>query len=141
MHKKHLILLAAIAVSAHSSAGTLDEPKAGLWKQSTQLSPNGTQWRPGTETQGCLTPAQAAQWEQNVRQQIAAANCTVQTLTVIGGSVDGVIACSSINQPVVRVSGLYSNAAYSLQLASTGVVAGAPVKAFARWVGRRVGDC
>lgn len=141
MHKNHLILLAAIAVGPHGFAGTLDEPKAGLWQQSTEFSPDGTKWRPGVQTQGCLTPAQAAQWEQNVRQQIAAANCTVQTLTVVAGSINGVIACHHINQPVVRVSGLYDGAAYSLQLSSTAVVAGAPVKAFARWAGRRVGDC
>jgi Protein of unknown function (DUF3617) len=141
MHRSLLILLAAVAASAIGHTGTLDDPKAGLWQQSTQLSPDGRQWRPGVKTQGCLTEAQASQWEENVRQQIAAASCTVQSLTVIGGKIDGVIACTSINQPVVQVSGLYSDSAYSVNLASSGVVGTAPVTVFAKWVGRRLGSC
>ena len=141
MHKKHLLLLAAIAASPLCHTGTLDDPKAGLWQQSTQHSPDGKQWRPGVKTQGCLTEAQASQWEENVRQQIAAASCTVQSLTVIGGKIDGVIACTTIYQPVVQISGLYSDSAYSVNLASSGVVAGAPLQVFARWAGRRLGSC
>lgn len=140
MHKK-LLLLAALAASSLAHTGTLDDPKAGLWQQSTQHSPDGKQWRPGVKTQGCLTETQAANWEENVRQQIAAANCAVQSLTVIGGKIDGVIACTSINQPVVQVSGLYSDSAYSVNLASSGVVSGTPVTVFARWAGRRLGSC
>lgn len=141
MHKNLFILLAAVAVSPMGHTGTLDDPKAGLWQQSTQLSPDGKQWRPGVKTQGCLTEAQASQWEENVRQQIAAASCTVQSLTVIGGKIDGLIACNSINQPVVQVSGLYSDSAYSVNLASSGVVGSTPVTVFAKWVGRRLGSC
>lgn len=141
MRKSLLVLFAAVAVSPVSHGGTLDDPKPGLWQQSTQLSPDGRQWRPGVKTQGCLTEAQASQWEENVRQQIAAASCTVQSLSVIGGKIDGVIACHSINQPVVQVSGLYSDSAYSVNLASAGVVGTAPVTVFAKWVGRRLGSC
>ncbi len=141
MHKSLLILLAAVAASPLGHSGTLDDPQAGLWQQRTEHSPDGKRWRPGVQTQGCLTETQAAHWEDNVRQQIAAANCAVQSLTVIGGKIDGVIACTSINQPVVQVSGLYSDSAYSVHLASSGVVAGAPVTVFARWAGRRLGAC
>lgn len=141
MHKSLLILFTAVAASPIGHTGTLDDPKPGMWQQSTQLSPDGKRWQPGVKTQGCLTEAQASQWEDQVRQQIAAASCTVQSLSVIGGKIDGVIACNSINQPVVQVSGLYSDAAYSVNLASSGVVGTAPVTVFAKWVGRRLGSC
>lgn len=141
MRKKLLTLLATAALAPLAHTGTLDDPKPGLWRQSTQLSPDGKQWRPGVKTQGCLTEAQAAQWEENVRQQIAAASCTVQSLSVIGGKIDGVIACNTINRPVVQISGLYSDSSYSVNLASSGVVGTAPVTVFAKWVGSRLGSC
>lgn len=47
MHKSLLILLAAVAASPIGHTGTLHDPKPGLWQQSTQLSPDGKQWRRG----------------------------------------------------------------------------------------------
>ena len=84
-----------------------------------------------------------------MRRQVAQAGCTVDSLTVGGGRIAGVIACATANQPVVRLSGDYTDTAYAVNLESSAVVdasqAGGPARAtvrmFARWTGRRVGPC
>jgi hypothetical protein len=136
-------------LSTSCLAAGLVTPEPGMWEQSTQLSPDGKTWRPGVRTKGCLSAEQATQWESQVRQQIAAANCTVSSLAVAGGRISGVIACTSINQPTVSISGIYTGDAYSVDLASSGVVdltqvggsSQTPVKAFARWTGKHLGAC
>lgn len=151
MSVNRLIAMACLCLagSASSFAATRINPEAGLWEQTTMLSPDGKSWHPGTKTKGCLSEAQASAWESQVRQQIAAASCTVNSLSVVNGTIDGVIACSSINKPVVNLEGDYSKTAYSVNLVSSGVVdlrklggsANAPVTVFAKWTGARVGDC
>jgi hypothetical protein len=141
--------LALAALSTSCLAAGLVTPEAGMWEQSTQLSPDGKTWRPGVKNKGCLSAEQATQWESHVRQQIAAASCTVNALTVVDGRISGVISCTSINQPTVSINGAYTSSAYSVDLASSGVVdltqvggsSQSPVKAFAKWTGKLVGPC
>jgi len=142
-------LMVSFAASASCIAGDLVKPEAGMWEQSTLVSADGKSWRPGVKNKGCMTEAQANAWESQVRQQIAAASCTINSLSVAGGQISGVISCTSINQPVVSINGQYNGSSYSVDLASSAVVdmsqvggpAKAPVKSFAKWTGRHVGPC
>jgi len=148
---KRIVLMVAVAAAASFSAAAADRiaPAPGLWEQSTALSADGKTWRPGRRTQGCLTEAQASDWDAQMRRQVAQASCTIDTLTVGGGRISGVIACATLNQPVVTLSGDYTDTAYDVNLVSAAVVdasqvggpARAPVRMFARWTGRRVGPC
>ncbi len=120
-----------------------------MWEQTTLVSPDGKSWQPGVKNKGCLSEDQASNWGSQVRQQIATASCTINTLSVVDGKIAGVISCSSINQPVVTISGKYTRSTYSVDLASSGVVdltplggsAKAPLNAFAKWAGRHLGAC
>lgn len=143
-----LVLIGLLVSSPWAIAGSI-QPEAGLWQQKTLLSADGQSWRPASQTQGCLTKAQASAWESQVRQQIADASCSINRLSVINGKITGQIACATMNKPVVTLVGQYSTSAYSVDLVSDAVVdrraeggaANAPVTVFAKWIGARLGNC
>ena len=147
MTPTRLFLIASLCAGATAHAGDFVNP--GKWEQVTLLSPDGVNWRPGTRTQGCLTQQQADDWVSQVKRQIATAGCTSRSLSVGNGKINGVIACPSVNQPVVKVTGQYSNSDYSADLVSEGVVDASaiggpsqmPVKVYSRWSGRLLGPC
>ncbi len=133
--------LSLALAAACSAAGAADFVQPGLWEQQTLLSADGKSWRPGTQSKGCLTKEQAGEWVSHVEAQIAATGCTASKLRVAGGKVDADIACPSQNQSRLLASGEYSDAAYSVNLVSDSTVGASPVRVFAKWTGKRLGDC
>lgn len=134
------VALAGWLVLGHA-AQAADFVSPGLWEQTTARSTDGQTWRPGVRTQGCLTPQQADDWVPQVRQQIAAAGCEAVSLTIGDGKISGVLSCPGQAATAVRIGGQYSKNAYDVDVGVSGAVPSGPVSLFARWKGRRLGDC
>jgi len=76
-----------------------------MWVGVTKLSVDRTNWRTMSDTRVCMTKEDATDWESNARQQIAAAQCSVQSLTVGMGKIGGTISCANENQVQMKVDG------------------------------------
>ena len=141
--------LALLLVSTFAHAGDNIRPAPGMWVGATKLSADRTNGRTMSDTRGCMTKEDATDWESNTRQQIAAAQCSVQSLTVGMGKISGTISCANENQVQMKVDGRYDNRSYDIDLVSTSTImmppaAGGqavPVKLYGKWTGRMVGVC
>ena len=138
---KRISFLLTVLLTASHAARAGDFVAPGLWEQTTSRSADGKTWRPGVRTRGCLTPQQADDWVPHVPQQIAAAGCEATTLSIAGGEVSGVLSCPAQTASAVRISGSYSSSSYDIDVGVSGVAPSGPVGLFARWKGRRLGDC
>lgn len=148
---KHIALtaLTLIALTGFAHAGDSIRPEPGMWEQTTLLSPDGSNWKKMSHTQGCMTKEQATDWESKARQQITAAQCTVQSLSVSMGKISGTITCANMNHTQMKMEGSYDGRSYDIDLVSTGTVmlppaAGGkavPVKLYGKWTGRMVRAC
>lgn len=144
-----LTTLCLMLHGSYAYAADTIHPEPGMWEQTTQLSGDQTHWRTMGSSRGCLTKEQAADWDNTARQQIAAAQCTVQSLNVAGGTISGMVTCANTYQTQMKLSGSYDGSHYDIDLVSTGTVpmpapAGGkvvPVKLYAKWTGRLVGMC
>jgi hypothetical protein len=139
MHRISFVLAGLLLAIPAARAADFVAP--GVWEQTTSRSTDGKTWRPGVRTQGCLTQQQADDWVPQVRQQIAAAGCEATTLTIAGGKVSGVLSCPGQAASAVRIGGSYTASAYDIDVGVSGAVPSGPVGLFARWKGRRLGDC
>ena len=144
-----LALLALLLLGKLAHAGDNIHPEPGMWEQTTQLSADQSHWRTMSNSRGCMSKEQASDWENTARQQIAAAQCTVQNLSVAGGKLSGLVTCANVYQAQMKLSGTYDGSRYDIDLVSTGTVpmpapAGGkavPVKLYGKWTGRLVGMC
>jgi hypothetical protein len=141
--------LALLMLSTLAQASDNIRPDPGMWVGVTKLSVDRTNWRTMSDKRGCLTKEDATDWESNARRQIAAAQCSVQSLTVSMGKISGTISCATETQVQMKVDGRYDNRSYGIDLVSTSTImmspaAGGqavPVKLYGKWTGRMVGVC
>ncbi len=127
-----LTTLCLMLHGGYTYAADTIHPEPGMWEQTTQLSADQTHWRTMGSSRGCLTKEQAADWDNTPRQQIAAAQCTVQSLNVAGGTINGMVTCANAYQTQMKLSGSYDGSHYDIDLVSTGTVP-MPAPAGARW--------
>lgn len=144
-----LAIVAACVACIPAIAADRVKFDAGLWQHMNRVSSDGASWQPVETARTCLSEAQTTSWDAQVREQIAAAHCTIDRLSVADGRISGVIACPGIYRYRASVSGQYTSRAYSIDVVSSAVLdmsraggsAKSPITRFAQWRGHRIGAC